>query len=132
MNELDNNQLEKNNKKKINKETNNKEKNNNDKNKEKNNKEKNKEKNNKIKNKQLENSTDYIKIKSNIFLFPRLPHEQDIFYYERRNFITNNKPTTQAKYLYFLKYSMIYVNMKYLKCKYHPEIEETLKKYINV
>jgi hypothetical protein len=100
-------------------------------NKEKNNKEKNnKEKN--IKNKQLENSTDYIKIKSNIFLFPRLPHEQDIFYYERRNFITNNKPTTQAKYLYFLKYSMIYVNMKYLKCRYHPEIEETVKKYINV
>ena len=124
MNELDNNQLEKNNKKKINKETKNKEKNNKEKN--------NKEKNNKIKNKQLENSTDYIKIKSNIFLFPRLPHEQDIFYYELRNFITNNKPTTQTKYLYFLKYSMIYVNMKYLKCKYHPEIEETLKKYINV
>jgi hypothetical protein len=27
---------------------------------------------------------------------------------------------------------MIYVNMKYLKCRYHPEIEETVKKYINV
>ena len=75
--------------------------------------------------------TDYLKIGSKLFLFPRLPYEQDMFYYERRNFIINNKPTTQQKYLYFLKLSMIYVNIKYLKCKYPEEITETLNKYIN-
>ncbi len=71
-----------------------------------------------------------VQVGTKIFLFPRLKYETDKSYFIRRDFFTNVSPNTQKDYLNTLTMSMIWANMKILKCIYNAEVVENINKML--
>lgn len=49
---------------------------------------------------------------------------------DRGNFISSQLPTNDAMFLEALKFSRLYVNVKYLNCKYDDHVMKELNKKI--
>lgn len=69
-----------------------------------------------------------VQVGTKIFLFPRLKYETDKSYFIRRDFFTNVSPKTQKDYLNALTMSMVWANMKLLKCVYNTDVVENINK----
>lgn len=67
---------------------------------------------------------------SKMYSFPRLHYETDNSYFMRRDFFTRVAPQTQKEYLNALNMSIVWVNMKLLKCTYRPEVIENVNKLL--
>lgn len=78
----------------------------------------------------MSDSKEVIQIGTKIYLFPRLPYETDNSYFIRRDFFTKVSPKNQKEYLNTLNMSIVWVNMKLLKCVYRPEVVENINKLL--
>lgn len=63
-----------------------------------------------------------IQVGSKIYLFPRLPYETDQVYFARKNYFIKTFPKTEKKFVDAVKNSMIWANMEFLGCSYHPSV----------
>lgn len=63
-----------------------------------------------------------------VYYIERGNNEIDEHFFARSNFIVSQKPKTEAEYEHAVKYSKIYINIKFLKCKYNQEIVDELNK----
>lgn len=71
-----------------------------------------------------------VQVGSKMYSFPRLHYETDNHYFIRRNFFTRVSPQTHKEYLNTLNMSIVWANMKILKCTYRPEVIENLDKLL--
>jgi hypothetical protein len=63
---------------------------------------------------------------SYIYFIERDEFEPDEHYVERCNFVASQQPKSKVELDNVIKYSYIFVNVKYLKSLYSPEIMNTL------
>jgi hypothetical protein len=75
-------------------------------------------------------SKEVVQVGSKMYSFPRLHYETDNSYFMRRDFFTRVAPRTQKEYLNALNMSIVWVNMKLLKCTYRPEVIENVNKLL--
>ena len=75
-------------------------------------------------------SKEVVQIGTNIYSFPRLHYETDTSYFLRRDFFIGISPKTQKEYLNTINMSIVWANMKILKCTYRPEVVENINKML--
>ena len=71
-----------------------------------------------------------VQIGTKIYSFPRLHYETDASYFLRRDFFIGISPKTEKEYLNALNMSIVWSNMKILKCTYRAEIVENINKLL--
>ena len=77
-------------------------------------------------------SKEVVQVGTKIYSFPWLHYETDASYFLRRDFFTGISPKTQKEYLNTLNMSIVWANMKILKCTYRPEVVENINKMLMV
>ena len=75
-------------------------------------------------------SKEFIHVGSKMYSFPRMHYETDHSYFMRRDFFTRVSPLTEKEYVNTLNMSIVWVNMKLLKCTYAPEVMEHMNKLL--
>jgi hypothetical protein len=71
-----------------------------------------------------------VQIGSKIYLFPRLPYETDEIYFSRKTFVIKVAPKTEKKFIDTVRLSMIWANIKFLKCSYPSNVMTDLRKIL--
>lgn len=71
-----------------------------------------------------------IQVGTKIYSFPRMHYETDNNYFTRVDFFKRVSPKSQREYIQALNMSMVWANMKILKCIYKPEIIEKMNKMV--
>ena len=66
-----------------------------------------------------------------IYQIPRVEFEPDTTYIKRLWFTAKTEPSSQSKFKEAIRYSVLWKNIKYLKCKYNPSIHRTIESIEN-